>query len=103
MVATFLTDRRPTFMIDYDVDLDVLRVVTKHFASTEGLGLSQGIELDFDAQSNTPSGFTIVGFHRNDWDRHIDKLLKLVADHTSIDPKLLESAILDKTRENDGF
>ena len=61
-------------VVDYDAESDVLRVITMQTEFSEGMGTEDGIELDFDAASDAPSGVTVVGFHRNRWDSNLNRL-----------------------------
>jgi hypothetical protein len=84
-------------VVDYDPHVDVLRVVTGSFAQTETLGKDRGVELDFDAASDTPSGATVVGYRRNRWHADLEELATIVAAHVKRDPQTVASAILKKT------
>jgi hypothetical protein len=82
-------------VVDYDPERDVLRVVTKHTDRSEGMSVTNGVELDFDAVSNKPSGATIIGFHRNNWDDKLRELSKILQGHTAIDPDIFVKAIIE--------
>ena len=82
-------------VIDYDLERDVLRVVTRHSDHSEGMSVASGVELDFDELSNKPSGATIIGYHRNHWDNRLRELSKILQDHTAIDRDTFETAIID--------
>lgn len=84
-------------VVDYDAESDVLRVITMQTEFSEGMGTEDGIELDFDAASDAPSGVTVVGFHRNRWDSNLNRLSQIVERRTSIRADTLADAIAEKT------
>jgi hypothetical protein len=102
MASTFSTlkKRRIGIIVDYDSAVDVLRVVAKRFSHTEGMGLDRGIELDFDADTDTPSGATIIGYHKNRWDKNIVELAQILAKHVLLDQNVLVEAIIEKVGES---
>jgi hypothetical protein len=89
-----LKRNRPVMVIaDYDSSADVLYIGPRHWDSSEGDGLPDGVELDYALADGKPCGATIIGYRRNGWPDRLEELARIVAGHLSVGADRVAKAI----------
>jgi hypothetical protein len=78
---------------DYDQDADVLYVLVGEPRAAEGEDLPGGIIRRYALDDATPCGVTVVGYHRNHWNRKPRELAKIVAEHLGADVEQVRSLV----------
>jgi hypothetical protein len=78
---------------DYDQDADVLYVLVGDPRPAEGEDLSNGIVRRYALDDAAPCGVTVIGYHRNRWNRKPRELAKIVAEHLGADVDQVKSLV----------
>jgi hypothetical protein len=78
---------------DYDQDADVLYVLAGEPRPAEGEDLPGGIIRRFALDDAAPCGVTVIGYHRNRWNRKPRELAKIVAAHLGADVEQVRSLV----------
>ena len=73
--------RQPDVTADYDGAADVLYLMRGSLRPVEGIGLADGVELDYSLEDGSPCGLTVVGFRRNGWHERPNELAELASGH----------------------
>ena len=83
----------PNLSADYDRDADVLYIALGDPRPAEGEDSARGIVYRFAMDDNAPCGVTIIGFHRNNWDKNISAVAALVSKHLNVPNSIVTSLI----------
>jgi hypothetical protein len=78
---------------DYDQDADVLYVLVGEPRAAEGEDLPGGIVRRYALDDAAPCGVTVIGYHRNRWNRKPRELAKIVAAHLDVDVEQVRSLV----------
>ena len=78
---------------DYDDEADVLYVFVGDPRPAEGEDLPSGIVRRYALDDATPCGVTVIGYHRNRWNRRPRELAKIVAEHLRADVEQVRSLV----------
>jgi hypothetical protein len=78
---------------DYDQDADVLYVLVGEPRAGEGEDLPGGIVRRYALDDATPCGVTVIGYHRNRWNRKPRELAQIVAEHLGADVEQVRSLV----------
>jgi hypothetical protein len=87
------TTRHPPLNAGYDRSVDVLHIALGTPVPAEGEGHQGGLELRYALENDAPCGATVIGFRRNSWQKKIDRLCGLIADHLRVPPEDVAIAI----------
>jgi len=78
---------------DYDQDADVLYVLDGEPRAVEGEDFPGGLIRRYALNDATPCGVTVIGYHRNRWNRKPSELAKIVAEHLGADVEHVRSLV----------
>ena len=79
---------------DYDQDADVLYVMVGDPRPAEGEDLPGEIVRRYALDDAASCGITVIGYHRNRWDRKPRRLAKIVAEHLGADVERVRSLVV---------
>lgn len=84
MVQMKLKTKADQLDVTLDAAADVLYVSTGWTGTVEGAGFLDGVQLDFELDTDTPCGVTVIGFSHYDWRQRLPELADVVAQHLSV-------------------
>lgn len=80
-----------------EVDLhraaDVLYLAVGRPRDDVGEDRADGIVLRFDAETDEPSGVTVIGYQAFGWPERIDELARIIGDHIGVSRRAVIAAI----------
>lgn len=88
-----------TPMVEYDHLADVLYVSLGPPEPDEGEDRERGVVLRFAVKDNHPTGVTVVGLRRNQWNDRLAELAQIVAAHLDTDDVPVMFAMERKLKE----
>jgi hypothetical protein len=93
-MATLTKYKRLAIEADYDRHADVLYISLGKPRPDEGEDKPHGVVFRFSIEDGAPSGATVVGYRRNEWDKAVQNLSATIANHLSVSSEDLMTAII---------
>ena len=83
--------------VRYDEAGDVLYVAKGRPVPASSDSGPRGVLFRFSDADDSPCGVTVVGFVLSGWDRDIDELSSLIAQHVGVDAQYVQDAVRSAT------